>query len=329
MLFALTLASATGVDAARAGDPARILVTRDAAAAACPDERALRDAVAARLGYDPFADTAPRAVVVTFVKDGRGLRGTVQLRDTQGRAKGERTFTSTGRGCEELASTATLTISILLDPRAGLGPPATPPATSTTPAPTTPTTPPTAEPAAPSDDPFSVPAAPVRIEPPSEPVRMRVTAAGGVALGVAPVPALAVLVGVGIERRWWILGAQLRIDAPASDATGGLAARTRYTAGTFMACGRLSVAYACGVATLGALAGEILGAPPSRQSTFHALLGPRLGVELPIAHVLSFDAYVEGTYALTSTVLRAGASDVWSTPSLAALGAIGVVGRFP
>jgi hypothetical protein len=152
---------------------------------------------------------------------------------------------------------------------------------------------------------------------------------GAGSLGSAPAPAAGVLVGVGAEHAWWSAGAELRVDAPASDSFGALGARTALTAGNMVPCGHVWKAYFCGVLTLGALRGEVLGALPSRQSTFHAMLGPRAGLSIPVVRWLALDGHVDGAYALTSTSLRVGASDVWTSGAVSGLVAIGLLGRFP
>jgi hypothetical protein len=83
------------------------------------------------------------------------------------------------------------------------------------------------------------------------------------------------------------------------------------------------------VLSLGAIQGEVLGASPSHQSTFHAMVGPRIGSALPLARWLSLDGHVDASYALTRTTLRVAGTDLWSTSKMSGLVGIGVVGRFP
>jgi len=163
--------------AANAGDRARLVVTRDKSASECPDERALRDEVGARLGYEPFTPDASSLVVVVFRREGATLRGTVQMRDAAGNVKGERTLASSHGDCEELASTTALTISILLDPRSGMVAPR-PSEPEPVPAPPTPLA---------TDRPPSKATVPSPIA--SDPTRLRLTADGIGSLGSAPAPA--------------------------------------------------------------------------------------------------------------------------------------------
>ncbi|MBX3260550.1 MAG: hypothetical protein KF782_12725 [Labilithrix sp.] len=308
-----SLAVSGSASASDAGEAVRLRVTRAASAAECPDQRAVRDAVSARLGYEPFADGAPRELVVLFQRKDAELEATVQLFGPDGELRGEKALTSARGDCEELASATTLTISILLDPRTGLVPPR-PPEREVTPEPPLPP---------PADR------APAPL-PPDEPGwRLRITSSVSGSIGSAPRPAAGLLLGAGAERRGWSLGAELRIDLPSSDTSGALRARTALTAGNLVPCGHVWRAYLCGALTLGVLRGEVLGASPSRRETFHATLGPRAGVALPLAAWLALDAHVDGAFALTSTSLRVGDADVWTTPAVSGLAAIGLLGRFP
>jgi hypothetical protein len=109
--------------------------------------------------------------------------------------------------------------------------------------------------------------------------------------------------------------------------------RTSLLAGDLVPCAHFGMRfgqwYGCGVLALGAVQGEIVGASPSRQSTFHAMLGPRLGLSIPLVRWLSLDGHVDAAYALTRTTLRASGSDVWATSAASGLVGIGLVGRFP
>jgi len=301
---------------AHAGDRARLQVRRDDGAADCPDERTLSDAVGARLGYEPFTNDAPRLVVVTFRREGSSLRGIVQMKDADGSVKGERTLSSSRGDCEELASVTTLTISILLDPRSGMIPSRPPEREQTPDLPL---------PAATQPPDRDVPPQTVR----PEPVHLRATLAAIGSIGTAPAPALGVLAGLGIEQRWWSATAEFRADLPASDAVSVLTARTRLTAGNLVPCAHIWQGYICAVLSLGAIQGEIIGASPSRHSSFHAMLGPRIGLSIPVVRWLSLDGHLDASYGLTSTSLRIGTDDLWTTATISGLAGIGIVGRFP
>lgn len=288
---------------AHARERTRLVVTRDKNAAECPDERALRDAVGARLGYEPFAPDAPSLIIVTFRQHGEALLGTVQLRDAAGQVKGERTHSSARGDCEELASTTALTISILLDPRAGMIPPRS---TELKPQ--------------------------VELKPGPPPERRsvgwRLTAAGTGVLGMAPTTTVGLLVGAGVAGRWWSASAEFRADWPATRAIGSLEARTSFTGGNLVPCAHIGMGYACTVLALGAIRGEVGGSSPSSQSTFHLMIGPRVGLSIPLAPWLSLDGHVEAPIAPTRTTLRVAGVDLWSTPTISGLVGIGILGHF-
>lgn len=96
-----------------------------AADPACPDEAALRSAVAQRLGTDPFRDDARATVRARIARTERGFSADVAFDDPAGR-HGERRLASEGDDCRELATTVALTVAIMVDPRTfgGAAPPA-------------------------------------------------------------------------------------------------------------------------------------------------------------------------------------------------------------
>lgn len=322
LVAALVLAVLLFCAPARAAETARLTVVRADSARDCPDDRGVRDAVAARLGYEPFVTEAARHIEVTFARESGDLRGVVRVRDAAGAVVGERELTSTRGDCDELASSTTLTISILLDPKtgaarrapdailvpAGLEPPGTPRDVRSVGA---------------NDGEKPVP-------PRSPPVQLLIGLGGLAAVGVAPAPSLGARFGVGIARQPWSIRAELRAEAAASaSAEGARTARTSLLAGSLVPCGHVGVIVGCAVVTLGALRGEVVEASPSRQATLHALVGPRVGVLVPLTSWLLLDAHVEGAWAVTSTTLRVAQSDVWTTPDLSGLFALGIASRFP
>lgn len=130
--------------AADATAEAQLVYVREGADT-CPDEEGLRDAVAARLGYDPFVRVGPAGPVVprgagapgsappanrgparvihaTMRRGRRGaplLRAEVEVKQG-GRVTGTRVLTSNESDCRELASTVAFAISIAIDPDVAL-----------------------------------------------------------------------------------------------------------------------------------------------------------------------------------------------------------------
>ncbi|NOU28215.1 MAG: hypothetical protein HOO96_09960, partial [Polyangiaceae bacterium] len=107
LLFART-ASATPT--------AKLTYVRGEGAAACADEASLRQAVAARLGYDPFRPVAENAVSVDVRRVGPRFVAHVKLIDADSKERGDRELQSKSDDCGDLTSTLALTISIALDP---------------------------------------------------------------------------------------------------------------------------------------------------------------------------------------------------------------------
>jgi hypothetical protein len=78
--FALALALMTlSARSAGATPSARLVYTRSADAASCPDEVALRSAVSARFGYDPFFAWAKQTVLVEIARSARLYLARVRL----------------------------------------------------------------------------------------------------------------------------------------------------------------------------------------------------------------------------------------------------------
>jgi hypothetical protein len=117
--------------------PVRLEYARGAGAEHCPEDAAVRSAVVARLGYDPFRDDAQRTVAAAIEGNKQRLRADVNLRDAAGAVTGTRRLVSDKNDCIELAAAMTLAISIAIDPQS-LTRPAPPPPPPTPPAPPTP-----------------------------------------------------------------------------------------------------------------------------------------------------------------------------------------------
>jgi hypothetical protein len=309
--------------------PVRLVYVRGAGADHCPDAAALRAAVAARLGYEPFQEDAPTLIVATLSRRGRGLRAQIELRDPTGEITGAREITSEQNDCAELASAATLAISIAVDPlSATRPPPAAPPPPQPEPA-----TPPA--PAKPPElaTPSSSEATPVPVRKRPAPVVFRVGLGAVGALGAAPAPALGGIVDASARWRSLSLGLEGRVDAPAGmqvpGASGGKVS-AMLLLGTLAPCFHYRAVAGCGLISAGALLGSNEGGGRSiRATTPFVALGGRFGVEVPIVAALSARAHVDILGTATPTTLDADGSAVWRTPPVnGALGA-GLLWTFP
>jgi hypothetical protein len=108
----------------------RLVYAREPGAEKCADEGALRSAVAARLGYDPFFPWAKTTPTVNVRREGGAYRAHVALIDDKGLARGTRDLADTRDDCAELLPAMALGISIaldMLDPRPPAPPPPEPP----------------------------------------------------------------------------------------------------------------------------------------------------------------------------------------------------------
>jgi hypothetical protein len=274
--------------------------------------------VAARLGYEPFDKDAALRVSVRFGQDAaRGLRAEVELFDATGREKGKRVLTSPRGDCEELATTTALTISIMLDPRSGMAARPVPP-----PPPPLPKEPPVDEAPTPPPPP-----------PPKEPFYGRARVDADVIAGLAPsIVAPGLELGFGVGQSWWSVEAELRGDWPtraSGNATSGYEVEAGYFGAGLIPCAHFAPIYGCMGGWLGALRTSLTGGTPPTRTSFHASLGPRFGVSVPIHAKLDLDAHLDGLYAPTATEVYDHVTKVWSTSPVSAVLGFGVLGRFP
>jgi hypothetical protein len=310
-----------------AGERARLELTRDPGAASCPDAEALANAVASRLGYDPFDPEADLRMSVHFLREGSLLRGVVEMRTAVGEPKGDRALASSAADCQELAEATALTISILLDPRSGLGP--RPPRAPTAPTPAE--VPDLSHPSDPTASPGATAVVPPSPKKEGAPVRPRFIARGTGSIGLLPSLTGGLLAGVGFETGRWSLDAELRIDASSSKEVDGHEVSASFFAGGLAPCLTLfGPLRACGVVVLGSVQANVAGASEGRQNAFMLLLGPRLGGALPLTSWLSLDAHVDLLFAPTQLTVEVDTNQhEWATPLVSGLLGAGLVGRIP
>jgi hypothetical protein len=306
VLGAMVLAPAAASAAPRAST--RLAYVRDVSAAACPDESALRQEIAQRIGYDPFAPAALERVSATITSSAGTFRGVVQYEDEAGQVRGARELDA--NDCAELVSSLALTVVILLDP----------PGAHVAPEP------------GPILTPFDPPRMPAPEPPPSRPskppaARARLRAGAGTlgSIGVAPAPSVGLYAFLGLQLERWGVDAEGRLDLPSSSD----GARTSLVLGTLAPCRVQGPLHFCLTASFGALNGEGLGAGEPRSArTFYSTVGPRVGLELPITPAWRIHARVDATIPLTPTTLRQGGAELWTTPIVGAALGIGVTGHF-
>lgn len=317
----MLLACLLGGPAAGAAQPAqvRLLYSRGEGAALCPDEQSLRESVAARLGYDPFAEKAETTVAATLTGDSHGLRAHVELLDVRGRVTGSRLLTTARKDCQELSATMALAICIAIDPLVLSRPP--PEADPGPSAPLPHAEPCPACPACPKPMPGSAPVP----APPSWPVLFRVGAGLQADLGAVPtLVSLGVVVQAQLRYRAFALALEGRVDPYLGSARVGMGGGVGATLvlGLVAPCARYRFVGFCAVLGLGALQGRSVDlAFPNQASTFYAQAGARLSFEVPLHRRLALDLHLDGATPLTRTTLTVDGAEAWSTPALS--GALG------
>jgi hypothetical protein len=82
-------------------------------ALACPDEAALRSAVASRLGFEPFSDDSRATLRVVLSPTAGGIDATLELTDENGTRKARQL--SGAHDCSDLRETLALSLSVALE----------------------------------------------------------------------------------------------------------------------------------------------------------------------------------------------------------------------
>jgi hypothetical protein len=306
---------------AHAGGSARLVYARAPEASSCPDESALRSAVAARLGYDPFFPWAKQTVVVQVWRENRRYRARLQLVDEQGLAHGTRTLASEQSSCAELFDAAALAISIAMDalPKEE---PAPTPEPEPAPAPTPEAAPAPVPPPAPTPEPAPAP-------PPALGIDLGLDALGIV--GVEPGPALGGAAFVGLRGR--VLSASLEAGADAPSSTTSRVGPGRVHAWALRAalvpCVRFGDASLCAVGVLGELYARSTGiTDPRSDSALLVAAGARVGFDWPLSERFSLRTHLDATMDLRRARLQIGGGDAWTAPLIAAAAAAGVAAHF-
>jgi hypothetical protein len=319
--FLIATATSARASAVESRPKVRLEVHRAPAAESCAGQRDIEQAVAERLGYDPFDGAAHEVLRVELVPRGSDLVARIDRLDASGAGAGSRELTSSAPDCKELSASVALAISIALDPsRALLAPPA-PPAV--------------AEPV-----PSSLPPAPrARRSPPRDlvvpprrraeerAVRVSVGADAHGAVGSAPGPAFGFGVQSAVRFRRVELGLEGRADLPASTraAHGGEVSGQALFA-SFVPCVGIGWFLGCGVASAGALLGSASDSPAGgRDATPFGGAGLRAAVDLPLGARLTLRPYVEAEAAFARTSLVYGGRVAWRAPP--AFGYGGVAAR--
>lgn len=302
----------------------------------CSSEHELREAVAIRLGYDPFRDGAPVQIRARVRREGRSLVGHLEMRNDQGKVTGSRELRAPGNDCSELTSTMAIALSLAVDPFHTARPPASSsasPVASSAPVPVV-----SASVSAPASAPLlpaSAPAAssapavllvapaassgPVDAMPPGPaPVRssLRLGLGAMATLGAAPGVTFGPLAQVGVRWRGASLNVEGRADLATATSSEHGGASSALTVATLAPCGHVGVVVGCLLGSLGVLRGEGQEATVTREQTaLYYAVGARLGVEIAVIQPLWLRINVDAMAPLKPVTLTIDGKEIWTTPS--------------
>jgi hypothetical protein len=304
--------------------PVRLSYTREAGADSCPEESVFRDSVLSRLGYDPFEESAPRALTVVVRRTGDTLVARIELRDAAGHLQGERVLNGTGTDCSELGNAMAIAVSLGIDPLSAAAlPVATPPNNDA--AGVVPIEPPQPPPVPVARD-ASPPASPSPTR--GAPIELRISVGASLTWGVTPAtPAAGPVVDVGIRRGVGSLSVEGAASFAPTDTQGDVGVKASLELVSLVPCLHLGVGAFCLIGGVGSLnATGVVRSPQSDHSLF-ADVGVRVGVEIPFAKRFYVGAHVDGLVNLTKVAYDVGAQDTWNTaPVSGSFGvAVGVV----
>jgi hypothetical protein len=330
-----------------ASPTARLVYSRGVRSEICPDESALRQAVAALVGYDAFFPWAARAVVVTVARQDPAFVASVDLIDEQGIRHGGHELRTVGP-CSELLDAVALAVAIAIDPRLALAHPGTetgspPPGPEPTQEPRSadagPGAPPTSDlgEARLADRPASVSPVESAESAPHGPTpsHRALTFYGSLgftaAIDVAPEPSLGGAIGAAVRWRSLSIGLEAFTAAPiASPAIGGGTVSSWPLLGAVVPCVHVGALFGCAVLQTGAVfaSGDATSDARSTSTGWWAA-GGRVGAMFPVSGPLLVRFRADLLGDMSRSILVFNGQDQWTAPVVA--GALGVdaVVRFP
>lgn len=290
---------------AQSHEHARVVLAYRAEDPSCPSRDAFVDAVASRLGYDPFVTDAQQSVRVEVIKR-NGYTGTLTM-------GGARTLRS--RSCAELVDSLAVAVALGVDPDSAFRAPGAGSAPSASPsAPVAPSSPPSAPPPPPPPPLPPPPAEPAKSE--SHPLRLSLGPMG--TLGDTPAATMGVaVVGELTLRRHLGVEAELHATLPSAVriGSGGRGEASVALFGTTVGlCALLAPASFCATATGGAAAVGVDEVDVARPTTaLHTALGLRASLRLHASKRFFLRAQLDGQAPLTRLDLRIDGVSLWTT----------------
>jgi hypothetical protein len=308
---------------AAAFSSARLVFRREPGAEHCGNEARLREAVAARLGYDPFFPGAGRTIVASIRREAGGLVGNVELLDAAGLVRGQRELRAPLAQCSELLSGMALAISIAIDPSSldRVEPPRL--ETSDAPGPAPPSATATTEV---SDRGVSDRGASASGSRWAPELGLGVLASSGLAPSVGAGPAAL----FGLRRSWFSGNAELRYQLVKQRTVSSGALDSSLIEAAALACGHASAMFLCAELSGGWLRVSGLGvARPKTETTPVWRTGARAGVEVRLTQTLGAQVHTDLLLNLGSQAVDLDGRRAWTSPAVGVLGGAALLGYFP
>jgi hypothetical protein len=118
------VAQVFGAGNARAAEPdtntVKLLWHRETGAESCATQSKLEELVRRRLGRDPFATDAPRALDASVSSDSGNWHVELRVRDASGNSLGQRIFDVRADSCDQVVDAVGLAVALAIDPNASL-----------------------------------------------------------------------------------------------------------------------------------------------------------------------------------------------------------------
>jgi hypothetical protein len=336
-LFACLLSLFIPQNAALAAPSARLVYLRNPGAESCPDETAIRSAVSARLGYDPFLAFARATMIAEISRERNAYGARIKLVDDQNVVRGTRELVYDGKECADIIDMMALSMSIAIDPHSLLAP--SKPDADEAKAESSPEAEPESSPPENVPEPPKTPTTPPKAPPPAPATaRAHLEVGLGAALwtGAAPDANLSGTAFARLRYARLSLGLEGRADIPASREVSSATLETSLVLGSFVPCVHWAwsdeasgVLAFCGVGSMGVLRGASRNVTaPAEDTALHVAVGPRVAIEFPVAAMFSLWARVDGLFALTPQVLQINKVDVYELSRFSFGASVGGLARF-
>ncbi len=284
----------------------RLDYIRGPGAEPCPPAEVFRDALGARMRFDPFDPNATARLVVTVVREGRRFRGAAEIRH-EGSVRGWFDALGPSADCNALMDALAVSVAVELDK------------SSSTP---------------PSPGEGSPPKEPTKGQPTSPPrsFLVRLGAAASLSVGSAPGVAFGVTADAGLRWSWASVALEGRADFPASAEVKGLRLTSSRYAGALVPCGhwggRWGSLFGCALVELGALRLTNDAPHPTPASGFYAAAGARGGVEVVLVNHLAARLTADALGTFQRSTLIVDGRPVWTTPAASGAFGLGLVTFF-